>query len=265
MNVFTPLSNEFYSYGGGQLLLRLRGTTKYVNLGDCESLGISMNIEEIQRYSKEYGVRTLARSDVVQKDGTLNLTLVHMTDLVRGMLYMADPTSYVEQAAITAGSVTFDNVEVGDIYSLGALDVTITSATDGTTTVPVEYSVTDHLKVDRRTGFFEVIGKPDGADAKLTVAFTAPQITATAKRQDLGLMSTNGLRGELVFRSVASVGPQDEITLWDVELKPSGDVELQGGDDYKQVQLTGRILADGTKPAGYQYGRIRSIPRTALA
>ena len=262
MSVFTPLSNEFYSYGGGQVLFRLRGTTKYINLGDAESLGIAMSIEEIQRYSNEYATRPLARSDLVQKDGTVNITLVHMTDVIRGMLYMAEPTSYVVQEAITAQTVTFDNVEIGDIFKLGARDVTVSAAVDG---AGESYSIADHLKIDRRTGFFEVIGKPAEADEQLKVTFSAPQITETAKRQSLGLMSSNGVRGELVFRSVASVGPQDIVSLWDVELKPAGDVELQGGDDYKQAQLTGRILADGTKPAGFQYGQIESIPRTALA
>jgi len=257
-NVFTPLSNEHYAVPRAQAAFRKHGTEKFVNLGDVESFTLTPNITEIERYSKEYSTRTLARSDVVQKDVTIGMTLLHMTPLIKSILYMADDESVAVQSAISAGSATFAHVEAGDIYSLDAMDVTITEVTAGSTTLtsPADY------KVDRRTGFIEFLKDATGA---VTVEFTAPEIASAAKRASFGLMQTNGVRGELFLRGVGDIGAQHEVRIWDVELRPSGDIEEQGGDDYQQVQITGRVYADGTQAPGFEYGRLRAIPRTALA
>lgn len=264
MSVFTPLSTDLYSIPRVQILFRKKGSTKYINLGDAEAFTITPDLTEIERYSKEYPTRTLARTDVTQRGGTIGLTLLHFTPTLRGAMFMADPTSTLVQTAVLAGSVEFDGVAVGDIYSLGAVDVAVSAVTDGESS-PKAYTAGTHYRVDRRTGFVEILAKPDGAGSDITVSYTAPEITAAAARQSLGLMANTGVRGEIFARGVGDIGPLDEVTLWDVELRPSGDIEIQGGDDYQQIALTGRLYADGTKASGYQYGRIRAIPRTALS
>jgi hypothetical protein len=266
MSIFTPLPNDTYSLPRAQVLFRRHGTEKWINLGDVEAFSYTPELTEIERYGKDSDTRVLRRSDVIQKDANGSMTLVQMSDVVRGMMFMSDPDSYAAQAEVTAGTYTITNVEPGGIYRLPAFDVTVTAITDGNETEPVNYVEGTHYKVDRRTGFIEILAIPEGAsgtDAEVT--YDAPEVTATEKRQELGLMQNNGVRGSLFVRGQGAVGPNDEVELWDCEIRPSGDVQLQGEDDYQQIELSFRVYADGTKPAGFEYGRIRSIPKTPLA
>jgi hypothetical protein len=265
MNVFTPVSSEYLSLPRCQVLFRPQGKEKYINLGDVETFNLTPNLTEISRYSKEYSAKTLCRSDVVQKEMTISLTLMHLTPQMQAALYMSESAeSYLVQAAVVAGSKTISGIEPGDIISLGASDVTV-SGIESDDNVPVPYVLGMHFRVDRRSGFVEILAVPSTAGDGAVVSFTAPEIAATAKRQNIGIMSGSGIKGELFARGVGDIGPQQEVTLWSVELRPSGDIEIQGGDDYRQVQLSGKVYADGTQAAGFEFGRVRDIPKTALA
>jgi hypothetical protein len=265
MSVFTPPSDGLYELPRIQVLFRKQGESKFVNLGDTDAFTWTPNLTEIERYGKDSSTRVLRRTDVIQKDATIGMTLYQMTDTARGMLLMAEPDAYLAQDAVADGDVTFTNPAAGDIYSLGVRDVTLTSVTDGTTPTPVAYVVNVNYKVDRRTGMIEILSVPDGADTDLVIAYTAPAILETAKRWSGGPMSNNGVRGTLFLRGQGDIGENHEAWFWDVKLRPNGDVAFQGEDDYASIQLTGRCYADGTQPTGYEYGRMTSIPKTALA
>lgn len=265
MSVFQPLSNDTYRLPRCQVLFRKQGSTKWSNLGDVEALSITPELTEIERYGKDSSTRVLRRSDVVQKDANGSMTLMQATADVRGMLFMSDPDTYVAQDSVAAGEAEFSAVEAGGIYRLDSLDVTVSAVTDGDDVDPVPFVEGTHYRVDRRTGFIEVLALPETGDGDMVVTYTAPEITSTEKRQSLGLMSNNGVRGSLFIRGQGDIGPVEEVELWDVEIRPSGDIALQGEDDYASMELSMRIYADGTQAEGYQLGRIRSIPKTALA
>jgi len=264
MSVFTPLSDELYSLPRAQILFRVKGTDRWTNLGDCEAFAITPNLTEIERWGKDSDTKVLRRTDVVQKGGDVKLTLLQMTDTIRGLLFMADPTSYLIQAAVTDGNAVFTDVAVGDIYSVGAVDVAVSAVTDGAAGTPVAYTEGTHYKVDRRTGFVEIIAKPGTAGDDLHITFSAPAVASTDKRFSGGFMQTNGVRGTLMARGQGAVGSNQEVMVWDVKLRPDGDIAIQGEDDYQQITLTGKMYSDGTQAPGFEYGRVRTIPKTAL-
>jgi hypothetical protein len=265
MSIFTPLPNDTYSLPRAQVLFRKQGTEKWINLGDVEAFSLTMETEFIERYGKDSGSRVLRRSDLIQKSCNGTMTLMQMTPAVRGMLFMSDPDSYAVQEAVTDAVVSITGVEAGGIYSLPHFDVSITSITDGAEVDPVSYAEGVHFKVDRRTGFIEILAIPEGAaGADIEVTYDAAAVGADDKRQELGLLSATSVRGTLFARGQGDIGPNDEVTLWDVEITPNGDVQIQGGDEYQQVELSLRVQADGTHP-GFEYGRIREIPKTPLA
>ncbi len=119
----------------------------------------------------------------------------------------------------------------------------------------MEYVEGTHYRWFGETGDFEWLSKTVGADGGV-MEVSAAAITAAEQRQQLGIMATNGLRGKLTLWGANDIGEAVHIEFWDVKLTPSGEVALQGGDEYTQIPLTGRVYADGTKPARFRYGRM---------
>ena len=257
-NKFRPLSSDSYAKWSLQAAFQPEGTDGAVKLGDIEALGYTPNITEIERYSREYPEKTLTRSDVIQKDASLSMTLLSITNLVRGILFMDEPESYLAQAAVTDGTRTITGVKVGRIYSLGYRDVTIVSFDDGEV-APITYVADTHYRLVAETGDIEILAIPAGAGEDAEISFTAPEILETAERQQLGIMAGNGVRGKLTCWGTNDIGEAVHVEFWDVKLTPTGEVALQGGDDYTQVQVQGRVYADGTKASRFRYGRVTVI------
>jgi hypothetical protein len=265
--VFTPVSPDNLFMSRCQVLFSERGTDRFVNLGDFEELGTTPNLTEIERFSKEYPTSTLVRTDVIRKDVSISMTAKSLTPAARAMLFMAASTKdYLVQAAVAAGEAIFEDVNVGDIFSLGARDISVTSVTDGAVSDPVTYVLGTHYRIDRRTGYLEITAIPSGAaGTDIEVSFSAPAITAADKRQHLGVLAGRGIRGRLFIRGISDSDKDHiEATFWDVEIRPSGDIALQGGDDFGDITLTGRVYADGTRPAGKEIGEVAVIPRAPL-
>lgn len=261
--IFTPLSNDGYRIPRAQVLFKRAGSDRFVNLGDVESFNVTPELTEIERYSKEYSTRVKTFSAVVQKNASISMTLMHLTDTARAMLFMTDVDGKLVQSAVADGEVTFENVAAGDIFDLGARDVTVSAVTDGEV-APVSYTLGTHYKVDRRTGKLEIIAVPGTAGDDVKIEFTAPAITANDKRWMGGLMKAQGVRGTVFVRGLSDLGANEEASFWDVEFRPSGDIAMQGEDDVANIEVSGQVYADGTRPAGFELGEIAVIPKTAL-
>lgn len=248
-----PLDNDYTKYAL-QASFQIHGDEGAYKMGDLEALGYSPEIQEIERWSREFPEKTLVRTDPLQKGATLSFTAMSVTDLIRSAFMVDDVEEYLQQAASTK-TLTFTKFIAGRIYSTGARDATVTTFDDGETVEPVEYQEGTHYRWFGETGDFEWLSKTVGSDGGVMEVSVA-EITAAEQRQQLGIMATSGLRGKLTLWGVNDVGDAVHIEFWDVKLTPSGEVALQGGDEYTQIPLTGRVYADGTKPARFRYGRM---------
>ncbi|MBB4064052.1 phage tail tube protein [Gellertiella hungarica] len=251
-NKLRGLTNDNYAKWSLQGVFTPHGEEGGINLGDIEALGYTPNLTEIERYTKETPEKTLARTDVIQKDATLNLTLKSITSLVRAALFMDDPEQYLTQSATTK-TVTFAKLVKGRVYATGLKDITVTSF-EGDAVTFVEGT---HFRVISETGHIEWIGDTVATGGELDVSGAA--ITVTSGKQQFGLMAGNGLRGKLDLFGSNEIGVPMHIEFWDVKLTPSGEVALQGGDDYTEVQLTGRVYADLSRDARFRFGCVTEL------
>ncbi|WP_427145184.1 hypothetical protein [Rhizobium pisi] len=254
-NKLLPI-NDSYAKWGTQAAFQPHGSEGSIKLGDIESLSYTPNLTEIERYSREYAEKTLTRSDVIQKDATLAFTCLSITDLIRSALFLDDSEAPLTQTAVAAKTVPITKVKVGRIYSLGVADASITSFDDGAEEDPVQYIADTHYRLIAETGHVEILSIPAGAAEGAEIVCSGAAILETAGRQEMGIMASNGVRGKLTLWGNNDIGEAVFIEFWDVKLTPSGEVALQGGDDYTQVQLQGRVYADGTKSARFRYGRV---------
>jgi hypothetical protein len=255
-NKLLPLTND-YAKWGLQAAFLPHGTEGAVKLGDIESLGYTPNLTEIERYSREYAEKTLTRSDVIQKDAQLSMTCLSVgVDLIRSILFLDDSETPLTQTAVAAKTVPITKVKVGRIYSLGVADASITSFDDAADEDPVQYIADTHYRLIAETGHVEILSIPAGAAEGAEIVCSGAAILETAGRQELGIMASNGVRGKLTMWGNNDIGQPVFVEFWDVKLTPNGEVALQGGDDYTQVTLQGRVYADGTKSARFRYGRV---------
>lgn len=252
-NKWLPLTEDYTKYAL-QGAFRIHGDEGAYKLGDLEALGYTPEIQELERWSREFAEKTLVRTDPLQKGATLSFTAMSVTDLIRAAYIVDDVGEYLEQTAGTK-TLTFTKFVAGQIYSTDVRDATVTTFDDGEAVDPVEYIEGTHYRWLGETGDFEWLSKTVGADGGV-MEVAGAAITAAEGRQQLGIMATSGLRGKLTLWGSNDIGQPVHIEFWDVKLTPSGEVALQGGDDYTQIPLTGRVYADGTKPARFRYGRM---------
>ena len=59
---YQPLSNDLYSIPKAQILFQPLGSTEFELLGDSDTVTIETTVEEVERYSNEYGTKKLAKT-----------------------------------------------------------------------------------------------------------------------------------------------------------------------------------------------------------
>ncbi len=241
---------------GGQLVFRKQGTQKYVNLGVLASMEFTPNLTEIESYTQEFGDRRLIKKYVTTKDGQISFTCESWTELGYEILFMSK-RRLLTQTAVTAGTQTIEDVTVGDAVKIPGFKPVVTGISDGADNDLVE----DVHYTVHRAGYVQIIALPAGFTGDAIVEYTLPSITASEGLLDLDLMSTAGVRGELVFIGVTSEsgdGEEFEQTYNDVELRPSGAVPAFGTEQLNQFTVQGSVYATSNKNS---YGTIRSIPK----
>lgn len=190
--IFSPLSDEFYAIPKAELLFQPRGSTKYLNLGDADSVEISINIEEQDRYANNQPTRTLVKRVVSQVDAEVSMTLAQMSPYARAASLMST-ASVMIQAAATDQTLVIPSVDVeaGGIYRLPRLSVSNVDLTSATGTGA--WVSGTHYKVDAAAGLVEIVAIPAGLSGDLTISYDAAAITAGHQS---GIADGTGIRGD---------------------------------------------------------------------
>jgi len=252
---FKPILDK-QRVNGGQLVFRKQGTNKYVNLGALASMEFTPNLTEIESYTQEFGDRRLIKKYVTTKDGQISFTCESWTELGYEILFMAN-RRLLTQTAVTAGTLTIEDVAVGDAVKIPGFKPVVSGVSDGADNDLVE----DIHYTVHRAGYVQIIALPAGFTGDAIIEYTLPSITESEGLLDLDLMSTAGVRGELVFIGVTSEsgdGEEFEQTYHDVELRPSGAVPAFATEQLSQFTVQGSVYATSNKNS---YGTIRSIPK----
>lgn len=246
--IFQAQSPDTYVIGRGHVLFRKHGTEAFISLGDVDSFNLSKEVERAERYGKEAGIKTLARSVPIQSSMSCSFTCYQFTNAVRAMAMLGNPDGKRNQSQATGETVTVTAAKAGDIIPLGHAQATNVSVTDAVTSTFTEGT---HYRVDSSAGYVEVVVLPGGSAGDLTITYDAPEITDGFKT---GFMSDIDLRGEIHIRETQDTGQKYLTKLHSVAISPDGDQELIGDDEFMSITLNGDVEADGTKPAGEEFG-----------
>jgi len=255
--IFSPVLDKYFRFVV-QGTFQLEGTDYEISLGDIEASGATPAFEDIERKSREFSLKTTAAIHTIGSDVNLTLTAMSLGREVAQLLFMDNDGSRVEQASASNLTKTFTNLRKGRIYNLGKENVEINSADDGAAEDPIEFVEGTHYRLHAETGRIEILLVPTGA-TQLVVDFDAAEIAEEDDIAVYGGMSSPGKIGTLRYYGVSDIGQNFFIEFYRCRIRPSGEIALQGADDYGQVALEARVFADGTKPEKYKYFRVREL------
>lgn len=225
----------------GFLIAKFPGNDYFEELGDLDSLELSVEVERDERDDNRFGVARTADSQVTSVGVSLSFTLMQHTARNRSLGVMGS-LGYMQQTAGTALKKTFADVKANQLYSLGKFDVSNVVVTDGDELDPVTYVAgTDYL-FDAKTG----VVQPLADFASLEVTFDCAVIAETSKRLKTGIGGNPDIEAEVIIVGNNIKGEKVHVHLWKVRLTPSG---ARGyiGTERAGIEIEGQCLADAAK------------------
>jgi len=243
-----------------QLSFMKQGTDRYRNLGDHDGITVTPNLSEFKVKSNNTSVKRTRKTFLTEVDAEIKFALKDGNKFMRALMMMGDDEDVLEQAAEATFSFSWANPVVGDILDTGRKSVT--------TPVVEGWTLNTHYRLHGANGRFEVIALPADAEDAATFGGTAKSeaILASAGKLYTGFLSTQGIRGALQIETVDE-GEPFVVDLWDVEIRPDGDIVLSATDDKETVgSFKGSVysvsvhpLTGAQLPEKHQLGRITDL------
>lgn len=251
-SLFAPLSADLYSIGKATIWFKPLGETDHVLLGDSDDVAIAIEVTEQDRFNQECGLKRKARTIVTELEATVTMTLVQLSDFNRGLSLLGEAVSYTQSAVAANNQIIVGGAEVGVIHELDSPFISSFVMTDGTSLVP--YVIDVDYKVDLLGGYVQILAIPVGADGDIDMTYDIDAIVAGDNKNKIGIGSKTDVRGELIIRGCAAVGPNVRVTLHDVQLRPTGDRSYVSADDFDTIELEGSVFLASGQPAGFELG-----------
>ncbi|OOY22491.1 hypothetical protein BMI91_19610 [Thioclava sediminum] len=235
----------------GEGYFKLDGTNVFLSLGHTESISINTEVTKDEIFSSITGVRSLADTEVTERKVTGGAVLRETGARQIAMASLANK-GLINQDAQTSLTLS-GSASAGDTIDLGALNVTITSLTDGTDPL-VEGQ---DYKLDAAAGILTFLVDI----TTYTGAYDTAAITdADDKALIAALSASEGISGELMVIQRQTRGGNRFKYNAKVRIYPDGDFTLsKEGTDAATIQVKFDVVQDTSKPAGAQFGVFREI------
>ena len=224
-------------------------------MGNCPSLGLSIETEKAEHYSSETGLREKDASVVLEVKRTGSLTCDNMSG-TNVALFLSGSTGTITQAG---ASVTDEVIDVipGRYYQLGlgvstpvgARKVSAVAVTNsaGTTTY---VAGTDYL-LDADRGRLQILTTGTIVAGDIKVDYTKAATTWEGIRSG----AAGELLGALLIVSDNATGDQRDFYMPRVSLVPSGEIPvIAEGTDFAQMTFDADVLKPANGEAIYVDG-----------
>jgi len=248
-------STEHYTVGRGQVFFNKKkadGSYEGMRtLGNVKSLTTSVEVEKLFHFSTKSKYRKKDKTAIVEVNPKVKLVLDEINAENYAMFLMATITE-VSQTAATGKTKAIANVKKGRVYDIG--DVFLSStAFDLKVAAATKDLGTDYL-IDYRTGKVTIlVGGTIADDDDIDVTYN----TTTVKYKKLNAFSEGEIEGELFYASDNAAGYNQQMTLWSVNIAPTGDtILIAEGADWMNIELEGEVQDDSNGHPLEPYGSI---------
>jgi len=208
-------------------------------LGNVPELKVSLNVETIEHKESYSGQRLTDLSLIKGKDGEFSCAIEDFS------IDNLELTLYGQTSSVTAGSVTAEALPTGAVagglYLLANQFVSSVVVKDSAGT-PATLTEGTHYKVHAEQGAIEFLD---------VAVFTQPFMVDYSYGASKRLAMFKAGQPEVWLRfdglNTADANQRVIVDLYRVALNPSKDLSLIG-DELQRFDLSGRVLADVTKP-----------------
>lgn len=224
-------------------------------MGNCPSLGLSIETEKAEHYSSETGLREKDASVVLEVKRTGSLTCDNMSG-TNVALFLSGSTGTITQAG---ASVTDEVIDVipGRYYQLGLgvstpvgarkVSAVVVTNSAGTTTY---VAGTDYL-LDADRGRLQILATGTIVAGEIKVDYTKAATTWEGIRSG----AAGELLGALRIVSDNATGDQRDFYMPRVSLVPSGEIPvIAEGTDFAQMTFDADVLKPANGEAIYVDG-----------
>ncbi|PWG61773.1 hypothetical protein [Sediminicurvatus halobius] len=239
--------------GTGRLFMADRSTGAYIDVGNVSAAQLSPQEQtrELPDYTQPGGGLRNSLSRITSVNFELTMRDFTIANLARALQGSG--------SEVTAGTMTAEPVTAAKGTALIPLPftdlsaVTVTDATDGTTTY-TGFTVTGAGLLVTAGGDLEtaIEGSTDGLDLEIDADYGAHGAVQT--------LTEAGKEFSVIFDGLdeAQSGEPYVVSMHRVKFSPTSALSLITEDGFGELPLTGRLLADSSKGAGLsQYAEIR--------
>lgn len=212
-------------------------------LGDCSSIEYNAEPQKTDFKENWSGSRTIGLSMYQGVEASLAITMHQVSSKSLELLFGGDLVAQ-STAAVVDKVISGTTLTVGDVYLLGAYDVSALTIEDSTPTTPITLTLNTHYRVDAKTGRVELLDVTTGGPlvGPLKASFT-PGTVSYVK------MLTNTEREKWIHitsKNTAVTGmPRMAFDFYDAKLLPSSFQFIN--EERGEAVLNCTIIGDPTK------------------
>ena len=228
--------------------------------GLVDSFGITHTVETVEKKNAMDGSKATYAEVVTGSAAELAMVLTEFTpeNLALAMMGVDGVFTQTAEATIVDRAVgpAAANVKLDVWYDMGALNPTVTTVKQGTTTLNASaYELNAEAGMIRLLSSYTGTGAAVPATA-ITWSGSTPAILATANKQLVYGLASGTIKGRLRYIAAANQtqGPRMMVDVWICGLTPDGELGFIS-DDFATFNLKGKVYADTSKPSGQQYYR----------
>jgi len=244
-----------YTLGRGELYFNKFRIGTMVGIGEryfgnTPEVSFTFESETLDHYNSDRGVREKDASVILQTNRTGSFSTDNISPENLALFFFGDK-DVLTQASATAVSETFEDVQQGLFYQLGATQanptgvrlVTNVVVTDDATPTANTFVVGQDYQVDLQLGRIEILKGGDITDGtNLVVTYDV-----TASTRELVVSGSQAVEGELRYIARNPTGEQIDYFWPHVKIAPNGDFALKS-DEFQVIPFTIEVL----KRPGYE-------------
>lgn len=252
----TPDANNLY-LGAGELWVN-RMTNGVLglwrHLGNVTRFELTPTVETLEKQSSMEGARGTLKEVVTKTTMEVGLTLDEFDPENLALALFGSVSAYSQSSGTaTDQSLGTTNSKKGYWLDTGKKKITVTAIKVGATT----YTAGTDYTVDSESGMIYITPNSTIVDGSTVLwsgsyaAITSTQIQALADAK---------IECALQFRSASdATGPRFLCDVWKASIQPDGALSMLT-EQFGEITLKGKVLADTSKPVGQRYYRKIVLP-----
>lgn len=259
----TPSSENLYLGAGSVFFDRFDAngaSTGLRHLGNVDTFEITNTVETKEKKNAMDGAKATYAEVVTGSTSELSMTLTEFTKENIALATLGNEAVYTQEEVTTVTDQAVGpaaNVKLDVWYDLGALNPTVTTVKQGTSTLdPDAYELNAEAGMIRLLSSYTGENKAVEGEA-ITWSGSIPAITEAEGMYVVQGLAAGSIKGRVRYISAENQtqGPRVMVDVWICGLNPDGALGLIA-EDFGSFNMKGKVYADMSKPKGQQYYRV---------